>query len=223
MKIALIQFSPTREGNSDFLLNEIKKAFLNTAETIDYYFYYDEPGDLSCYDRIIIVAPVYFKGVPSKGLDFLRKAEKNNKHSGKPLVFFLSNCGFPDAGNNLIPFEIVKNWCEQCGFEYAYSVGLSYTMRLSPYPIEPKPKEKKSILNSIISSCRKCFAYDMMLFGKNLSKHGYKTTIDTFISDIESGRRRENVLIQPFLSKSILISNMIIDTFVFIKKNIMKD
>lgn len=76
-------------------------------------------------DAVIISAPLYYDGIPSHILPFLREAEVYCKANPcKCKLYVLSNGGFIEGIQNKLHLEMYQSWCERAHISWGGGVGI---------------------------------------------------------------------------------------------------
>ena len=216
MRIAFVQLSPNKDGASHLLLKTLRSELSADADFIDVNDRAAAP-DLSVYDRIVLPAPVYINALPASATAFLTEAEAANSRKDSPIVFFISNCGYFEGENNLLAFEMIGNWCERCGFRLARRIGVGSGPRLLASANPGRETGRKSAAARVVSLAGGLFAYDGMLSVRR-DNGKCASAIRALARDIEEGNTGDDVLLRPFFPRSLLLTVVLTDVWVFIKK-----
>lgn len=152
MKIAYINGSPKKgASNSGFLLEKLEKnmeGIIPSVEPSHLRFDKGEVTDEVCEqlfqtDIWLIAFPLYVDGVPSHFLHVMEALEAYG-HQVKtteakvttkaketidvtrpvmPRVYLCINNGFYEGRQNALVFQIMKHWCQRCGFVFGGGIG----------------------------------------------------------------------------------------------------
>lgn len=131
MKILMICGSPRGEDStSNYMLQIVEEKLQNIEDNririiYDYKEVETVKSDLLDASIILIAFPLYVDGIPASFLDVLQKMEeavKDEKPKGR--VYALVNNGFYDAKQNNIAIDMIWKWCDKCGFDKGYAIGV---------------------------------------------------------------------------------------------------
>lgn len=148
MKIALINASPKPAySGSGNLLEELKKDLPKDADVRSYELHRKSISEFAVkellnMDTWVIFCPLYVDALPSHFLGCLMQLE-NAKPSKKIRVYGVINCGFYEGEQTDIAFEVLKNFCTRCGFEFCGGMGIGGGGILSMIPRLANKKRTK--------------------------------------------------------------------------------
>lgn len=128
MNICILNGSPKASKSTSELLIEYLMSFIGDKETAIYNICKADLSEtqfsrIQSSDALVFVFPLYIDGINSQLLRFLIELEKRgfgNKNIG---VYCIINNGFFEGRQNLIPAEIMKNWCKTVGLTYCQTLG----------------------------------------------------------------------------------------------------
>lgn len=142
MKTVFVSTSPKAKwSNSAYLLRIAQRAAGDASEWFDY------RGAKQCdrildalddADALVLGMPLYVDAMPSHALHLLREIERRAAERASRLkVYALCNCGFYEGAQCELEIEMVRCWCERCGFEFCGGAGIGAgemigVLRLSP-------------------------------------------------------------------------------------------
>lgn len=132
MKIAMINGSPKGGStNSGFLLDKLRPLLPLDAEVTTYRIgpkalkdeHYQE---LHGMDVLVLAFPLYFDAIPSHLVRMMTEVERRRPaHTdSQPIrVYAMVNNGFFEGNQCKLAVEMVRNWCERCGFVFGTAFG----------------------------------------------------------------------------------------------------
>ena len=120
MKTLIINGSPkTKNSNSEVLVNKLNH-YLNTDTIQINIKNYKENIDLSNYNTIIFVFPLYVDGIPSHLLEALTNLNiKENTN-----IYTIVNCGFPESEHTRQGLDLIKNYSQHNNSNYKGGLGI---------------------------------------------------------------------------------------------------
>ena len=117
-----------RTGNTAKLAEQLAARLERESEREDLKDWLgDMPGlvrKLEEAQTLVICAPLYVDGLPSKLIKLLECFEKEYNGAGKK-IYVLANMGLYESGQLVNLFEAVRQWCVRMGFEYCGGLGVS--------------------------------------------------------------------------------------------------
>ncbi|MBQ3021474.1 MAG: hypothetical protein IJD92_04560 [Bacilli bacterium] len=120
----LINCSPKLESS-----NSLKFLDIISKELDNYVFFSinkdsreDIISNIYKSDVIVFALPLYVDAPPSKLLEFFDYIIDNNIKFESKLVYFVINCGFREAEQNVTALNIIKNWCKKVNLKYCSSI-----------------------------------------------------------------------------------------------------
>lgn len=89
-------------------------------------------------DAVVLGMPLYVDAVPSHALHLMREIER--RFAGRKTglkVYAICNCGFYEGVQCELEMEMLRCWCERCGFTFCGGAGIGAgemigVLRLSP-------------------------------------------------------------------------------------------
>ncbi|EKQ55022.1 MULTISPECIES: hypothetical protein [unclassified Clostridium] len=130
--LCIINGSPRKgKGTSGYLINELIKLFNGNIRVKEYYISNliankTLLSEITSYNKIIFVSPLYADCFPSTMLEFMSVFEEFIKEKGnvKLDMYCLVNCGFIEGTQNKTAINIMKNYCNRLKFNWRCGVGL---------------------------------------------------------------------------------------------------
>ncbi|WP_297427963.1 flavodoxin [Clostridium sp.] len=130
--LCIINGSPRKgKGTSGYLINELIKLFNGNIRVKEYYISNliankTLLNEITSYNKIIFVSPLYADCFPSTMLEFMSVFEEFTKEKGniKLDMYCLVNCGFIEGTQNKTAINIMKNYCNRLKFNWRFGVGL---------------------------------------------------------------------------------------------------
>lgn len=129
MKIALINASPKPAfSGSGNLMEELKKDLREGTDVRSYEFHRKSISEITVkellnMDTWVIFCPLYVDALPSHFLSCLMQLE-NAKPNKKIRIYGVINCGFYEGEQTDVAFEVLKNFCDRCGFQFCGGMGI---------------------------------------------------------------------------------------------------
>ena len=155
MNIALINASPKfRESASGALLN-MMKGYLSGAEVSEYAVHKPELSEdtlagLNAAGAWVFLFPLYIDGIPSHLLSVLARIGEAADISKNKHIYAVVNLGFYEGVQADVSLEIMKNWCERCGFTWGGGAGLGGAGGLAYMPQMPQGKGPRAPFDSAL-------------------------------------------------------------------------
>ncbi|WP_438435187.1 flavodoxin family protein [Gorillibacterium sp. sgz500922] len=131
MKIVLVNGSPKpAKSNSGFLLaaleplvaegNELVSLRVNPKPLLP-----SQVEELCSADAIVLAFPLYVDAIPSQLMSVLVEVEalRRRDSSKRVRVYALINNGFYEGQQSRIAVDILRHWCDRCGFQFGMAVG----------------------------------------------------------------------------------------------------
>ena len=120
MKTLIINGSPkTKNSNSEVLVNKLNH-YLNTDTIQINIKNYKENIDLSNYNTIIFVFPLYVDGIPSHLLEALTNLNINESTN----IYAIVNCGFPESAHTKQSLDLIRNYSIHRNLNYKGGLGI---------------------------------------------------------------------------------------------------
>lgn len=142
-KIIAINGSPKPRSSASGILINQTGAILGTTLTVyqatqllNQESAAETLADILKADTLLIVFPLYIDALPAPLIKvFMLLEQEAVKIEGKlPKVYAICNCGFYEAENNRLAFDIIKNFCIRSGLVWGYGIGIGAGGSLhSPY------------------------------------------------------------------------------------------
>ena len=152
MKIALINASPKpSHSGSGNLMACLEKDFPKKSSVKCFELHKKEIPEATLrelldMDTWVILCPLYIDALPSHLLSCLVQVEKAAP-AKKIRIYGVINCGFYEGIQTETGFEVMKNWCARCGFEFCGGMGIGGGGLLSTVPaLENKNHPKLGVL-----------------------------------------------------------------------------
>ncbi|MVX63815.1 flavodoxin [Clostridium chromiireducens] len=131
-KLCIINGSPRKgQGTSSHLINELMKLLDKNITENEYYistFMKDKSvfEEITSYNKIIFVSPLYADCFPSTMLEFMAAFEDFIKEKGttKLDMYCIVNCGFIEGTQNKTAINIMKHFCDRLNFNWRFGVGI---------------------------------------------------------------------------------------------------
>lgn len=133
MNIALINGSPKGGAtNSGFLLEKLRPLLPQEAEISTYRIgpkalKNEQYLELLAMDTLVLAFPLYFDAIPSHLLRMLTEIERSTQSSNQRpqtvRVYAMINNGFFEGDQCKLAVELIRNWCERCGFMFGTAFG----------------------------------------------------------------------------------------------------
>jgi len=145
MKTLLINGSPKLKNSASGILLETLALMIDGRSEVEYAHFkkHDSAADFKTYeeaDTVVIAYPLYVDGVPGHLLACLKDIEKKAEKKKGLRVYGIANCGFYEGVQAAISLDILKNWCNRCGFIWSGGIGIG-----GGGAITSMPKLKKAI------------------------------------------------------------------------------
>jgi len=146
MTVALINASPKVKGSSSgILLGDLKEILGSRAEIEEICL---RTGKITseikeCLmkaDTWVVAFPLYVDSLPAHLLNCLKQLERMKEKHASLSVYGIANCGFYEGVQAAISLDILKNWCNRCGFIWSGGIGIG-----GGGAITSMPKLKKAI------------------------------------------------------------------------------
>ncbi len=127
-KVILLNCSLRADNsNSKKFLDRLSGDIRGNAESINLSTFinrYDQLVEiLAGAQTIVLGVPLYVDGIPSALLRVMEKLEKSEKAGGKH-IYIVSNMGFYESVQLKNLMNMVKTWCEKCGYIYGGGVAI---------------------------------------------------------------------------------------------------
>ena len=131
MKISIINGSQkTGESNTGLILEKLM-GLLNQGDEISIFncglkqLTNEMFEQIISGDVIILMFPLFVHSLPSNTLSMLIALENMIKHRQKKdlIMYTIINNGFYEGKQNIVAFEIIKNWCEHSGVKFGGGIG----------------------------------------------------------------------------------------------------
>lgn len=120
MKTLIINGSPKiKNSNSEALVNKLNH-YLNTDTIQINIKNYKENIDLSNYNTIIFVFPLYVDGIPSHLLEALTNLNINESTN----IYAIVNCGFPESAHTKQGLDLIRNYSIHRNLNYKGGLGI---------------------------------------------------------------------------------------------------
>lgn len=154
MKIAMINGSPkSKNSASGELLRELMACLTTDVTFKEFCFNTPKIGneiidELNLCDVFVFAYPLYVDGIPSHLLSCLRQIEEIGIQNRSIMVFGIANSGFYEGKQNAIALEILENWCNKLGLQWAMGLGIGgggSLSRISSTPLGRWPKKSLGI------------------------------------------------------------------------------
>lgn len=132
MKVAMINGSPKGGAtNSGFLLEQLRPLLPPDAEMTTYRIgpkalKEEQYRELHRMDVIVLAFPLYFDAIPSHLVRMMTETERlrpTHAEQQTVRVYAMVNNGFFEGDQCRLAVEMVRNWCERCGFVFGTAFG----------------------------------------------------------------------------------------------------
>ena len=130
MKIILINGSPkVRNSTSEALIRSLKDSISSKADTLEISLHTSAIPQgaleqMSDADAWVFAYPLYVDGIPGHLLSCLVQLEELHLSNPDIRVYGIVNCGFYEGIQTQYAIDVLRNWCEKCGFTWGAGVGV---------------------------------------------------------------------------------------------------
>jgi len=131
MKISIINGSQKHgESNTECIIERFK-GFINQSNEINIFncglnqLTNDNFEKIMSADAVVLVFPLFVHSLPSNTLKMLIELENiiASRQKKDLIMYTIINNGFFEGKQNIIAFEIIKNWCEKSGVIFGGGIG----------------------------------------------------------------------------------------------------